>query len=237
MISQHFFSPLSSDATGISYQKEKAPFVETRREGRKNRTDDKLFFSSCDLDQLFSSKHTHTQNTIRFVQLMRIKFLVKRDWKGVDCVKVSKVSKFSYFLFLKIFKKKNCYQSTSNKLKLTFWFFNPLWFHLTLFQKKEEIISKRRYQNTMANCKKKVELHRRRERVSLIHAYKLFYRQAWHITQKKSFRIENSFTLDDDDGDVIKEKEKEKWHRIDNECDNKKFRRIAFSHLWWIWTN
>lgn len=60
MISQHFFSPLSSDATGISYQKEKAPFVETRREGRKNRTDDKLFFSSCDLDQLFSSKHTHT---------------------------------------------------------------------------------------------------------------------------------------------------------------------------------
>lgn len=83
----------------------------------------------------------------------------------------------------------------------------------------------------MANCKKKVELHRRRERVSLIHAYKLFYRQAWHITQKKSFRIENSFTLDDDDGDVIKEKEKEKWHRIDNECDNKKFRRIAFSHL------
>lgn len=64
------------------------------------------FFSSCDLDQLFSSKHTHTQNTIRFVQLMRIKFLVKRDWKGVDCVKVSKVSKFLYFLFFKIFLKK-----------------------------------------------------------------------------------------------------------------------------------
>lgn len=54
----------------------------------------------------FFPASTHTQNTIRFVQLMRIKFLVKRDWKGVDCVKVSKVSKFLYFLFLKIFLKK-----------------------------------------------------------------------------------------------------------------------------------
>lgn len=69
---------------------------------------------------------------------MRIKFLVKRDWKGVDCVKVSKVSEFLYFLFLKIFSKKNCNQLTSNKLKLTFWFFKPLWFHLTLFQKKKK---------------------------------------------------------------------------------------------------
>lgn len=48
--------------------KKRKSFFRRRKLGVKaHRTDDKLFSSSCDPDQLFSSKHTRTQNTIRFV--------------------------------------------------------------------------------------------------------------------------------------------------------------------------